>query len=105
MIPSEHALIVAAILFCMGVVGVIVRRNLIAVLMAIEIMLNAAGLAFVAGSAMSGRPDGQIFYIFLLPVAAGEVAIGLALAVLVRQRYGTLDLWQIARMREDQASL
>ncbi|MCX7017434.1 MAG: NADH-quinone oxidoreductase subunit NuoK [bacterium] len=101
MLPAEQALILAAILFVTGVIGVIVRRNLIFVLMSVEIMFNAAGLAFVAGSALHGQPDGQIFFIFILPVAAAEVAIGLALAVLVFQKYRTLDLWTIARSREE----
>lgn len=105
MVPAEHALIVASILFCLGAVGVLVRRNLIAVLMAIEIMLNSAGLAFVAASGIHGQAEGQIFFLFLLPVAAAEVAIGLALAVLIRERFGTLDLWQIARWREDHTAL
>ncbi|MCX7962900.1 MAG: NADH-quinone oxidoreductase subunit NuoK [Candidatus Sumerlaea chitinivorans] len=102
MIGANVALIVAAIIFCLGAVGVIARRNLIFVLMAVEIMLNAAGLAFVAASAIHGQPDGQVFFIFILPVAAAEVAIGLALAVVIRQRYGTLDLWKIATMSEEQ---
>lgn len=102
MVPVEHALIVAGILFCMGAVGVLVRRNLIFVLMSIEIMLNAAGLAFVAASGLHGQPEGQIFFIFILPVAAAEVAIGLALAVLIRLEFGTLDLWKIAQLREDE---
>ncbi len=101
MVPAEHALIVATILFCLGAIGVLVRRNFLFVLMAIEIMLNAAGLAFVAASGIHGQPDGQIFFLFILPVAAAEVAIGLALGVLLRLRYGTLDLWQIAQTRED----
>lgn len=101
MLPANEALVLAAILFVIGVLGVVTRRNLIFVLMSIEIMLNAAGLAFVAGSALHGQPDGQIFFILLLPVAAAEVAIGLALALLMYQRYGTLDLWEIARADED----
>ncbi len=103
MIAIEHALIVAGVLFSLGAIGVVVRRNLLFVLMSIEIMLNAAGLAFVAGSALHGQPEGQIFFLFLLPVAAAEVAIGLAIAVLLRMHYGTLDLWQIARIREGSA--
>ena len=98
---ADQALLLAAMLFVIGVVGVIVRRNLIFVLMSIEIMLNAAGLAFVAGSAMHGDVNGQVFYLFILPVAAAEVAIGLALAVLIYLRYGTLDLWVIAREKEE----
>lgn len=93
---AESALVVASILFLIGVVGVIVRRNLLFVLMSMEVMLNAAGLAFVAAGALHGVADGQIFFLFILPVAAAEVAIGLALAVLLYQRFKTLDLWSIA---------
>jgi NADH-quinone oxidoreductase subunit K len=98
--PVDHALILAGILFVIGALGVIVRRNLLFVLMSLEIMLNAAGLAFVAGSAQHGQPEGQIFFIFILPVAAAEVAIGLALALLLFQRYRTLDLWLIAQSQK-----
>jgi NADH-quinone oxidoreductase subunit K len=98
---SSLALALAAILFVIGIIGVIVRRNLIFVLMSLEIMFNAAGLAFVAGSTIHGKPEGQIMFIFLLPVAAAEVAIGLALALLIYQKLGTLDLWTIARRKED----
>lgn len=93
---AEPALVVASILFLIGALGVVVRRNLLFVLMSLEIMLNAAGLAFVAASALHGEPDGQIFFFFILPVAAAEVAIGLALAVLMYRKFRTLDLWSIA---------
>lgn len=93
---AEPALLVASILFFIGAIGVVVRRNLLFVLMSMEVMLNAAGLAFVAGSAIHGEPDGQIFFLFILPVAAAEVAIGLALAVLLYRKFKTLDLWSIA---------
>ena len=97
MIPMpEMAIYVAAILFCIGAIGVMVRRNLLFVLMSIEIMMNAGGLAFVAGSAIHGKPEGNIFFLFILPVAAAEVAIGLALALLIFQKFRTLDLWAIA---------
>lgn len=97
----EAGLVLATLLFLIGVCGVIVRRNLILVLMSVEIMLNAAGLAFVCGSAIHANSDGQLFFIFILPVAAAEVAIGLAIAVLLFRRYGTLDLWIIARAKEE----
>ena len=100
MLPANEALILAAVLFTIGVIGVIVRRNLLFVLMSIEIMLNAAGLAFVAASAIHAKPDGQIMFLFILPVAAAEVAVGLALALLIFQRYRTLDLWSIATRKE-----
>ncbi len=98
---AEAAIVLAAILFAIGVCGVVVRRNLLFVLMSVEIMLNAAGLAFVAGSALHGKPDGQMFFLFILPVAAAEVAIGLALALLLYQSYRTLDLWRIAEETEE----
>lgn len=105
MSAPQIALALSAMLFTLGAVGVICRRNLLFVLMSIEIMLNAAGLAFVAGSAMHGdlaiKADGQVFFLFILPVAAAEVAIGLALALILYQRYRTLDLWALARVKED----
>ena len=93
---ASYALAISAVLFILGVVGVAVRRNFLFVLMSVEIMMNAAGLAFVAGSAIHGKPEGQIFFLFILPVAAAEVAIGLALALLLYQKFRTLDLWAIA---------
>lgn len=93
---AEPALIVAGILFLLGAIGIVVRRNLLFVLMSMEIMMNAAGLAFVAASAIHGAPEGQIFFLFILPVASAEVAIGLALAVLLYRKYKTLDLWSIS---------
>jgi NADH-quinone oxidoreductase subunit K len=101
MLPASEALFLSAVLFSLGVLGVVVRRNMIFVLMSIEIMLNAGGLAFVAGAAMHGNLDGQAMFLFILPVAAAEVAVGLAIAVLLFQRYKTLDLWAIARAREE----
>ncbi len=93
---AEWALLVAAVLFLIGAVGAVMRRNFLFVLMSLEIMLNSAGLAFVAGAALHRQADGQIFFLFILPVAAAEVAIGLALALLIHQKFGTLDLWAIA---------
>jgi NADH-quinone oxidoreductase subunit K len=101
MFPANEALILSAILFSLGVIAFIVRRNLLYTLMSVEIMLNAAGLAFVAGSAIHGHPDGQVFFMLILPVAAAEVAIGLALALLIFKRCKTLDLWAIARIKEE----
>ena len=93
---AESAIIVASILFLIGAIGIVVRRNLLFVLMSLEIMMNAAGLAFVAAGALHGKSDGQVFFIFILPVAAAEVAIGLALAVLIYKNFKSLDLWSTA---------
>jgi NADH-quinone oxidoreductase subunit K len=90
-IPLTHALALAAILFLIGVIGVLVRRNILFILMSIEVMLNAAGLAFVAAGARWGQPDGQVMFIFLLAMAAAEVAVGLALLLLHFSRKKTLN--------------
>jgi NADH-quinone oxidoreductase subunit K len=91
MVPMQHALLLAAILLVLGMIGILVRRNLIFILMSIEIMFNAAGLAFVAAGARWGQPDGQIMFIFILSVAAAEVSVGLALLLLMHRRFDTLD--------------
>ncbi|MCC6349652.1 MAG: NADH-quinone oxidoreductase subunit NuoK [Candidatus Eisenbacteria bacterium] len=81
MIPLGWSLGLSAILFCIGVVGVLVRRNALVIFMSIELMLNAANLAFVALAAHLNSLDGQIFVFFVMTVAAAEVAVGLAIIV------------------------
>ena len=81
MIPLSHYLILGAILFSLGVFGALTRRNAIAILMSIELMLNAANLAFVAFASVYKTFSGQIFVFFVIAVAAAEVAVGLALIV------------------------
>ncbi len=90
-VPFEYGLLLAGVLFSLGLVGVIVRRNLLFILLCVEIMLNAAGLAFVVAGARWGQPDGQVMFIFLLAMAAAEVAVGLALLLLHFGRRKTLD--------------
>ena len=85
--PLNHVLILSAILFAIGTTGVFIRRNLITILLSIEIMLNAANLAFVAFGRVRGSVDGQIIVFFVMTVAAAEAAVGLALVIaLFRQR-------------------
>jgi NADH-quinone oxidoreductase subunit K len=84
-------LCLAATLFALGLIGLLTRRNLIFTLMCIEVMLNASGLAFVAGSYRWGRPDGQIMFLFILAMAAAEVSVGLALFLQFHRRQPTLD--------------
>ena len=91
-VSLDHGLILAAILFLIGFVGLLTRRNLIVALACIEIMLNAAGLAFVVAGARWGQADGQVMFLFVLAMAAAEVAVGLALAIRFRQSLGRLDL-------------
>lgn len=83
----EHYLVVSVALFCLGLLGVLVRRNLLVIYMGLELMLNAANLALVAFSRFNNNPDGQVFVFFVITVAAAEVAVGLALIVaLYRKR-------------------
>ena len=90
-VPFEYGLLVAGALFVIGFVGLIVRRNLLFILISVEIMLNAAGLAFVVAGARWAQADGQVMFIFLLTMAAAEVAIGLALLLLHFGRTKSLD--------------
>ena len=98
-IPIEHSLLLAAILFTLGLLTLLVRRNLIFMLIAIEIMLNAAGLAFVAAGAHWGQADGQVMFIFILTMAAAEVAIGLAIILQIHWRSDSLDADLSANMK------
>lgn len=90
-VSPHNAILLAAILFALGLGGVLIRRNLIFMLMSIEIMLNATGLAFVAGGARWGQPDGQIMFLLVLTLAAAEISVGLALILLLQTRRPTLD--------------
>ena len=98
-IPLEYGLIVAGILFALGLTGVMVRRNIIFILVSIEIMLNAAGLAFVVAGSRWGQPDGQVMFIFVLTVAAAEVSVGLALVLQLYHHFKTLDADAASKMR------
>jgi NADH-quinone oxidoreductase subunit K len=98
-IPVEHGLILAAVLFVLGLVGVLTRRNIIFVLMSLEIMLNAAGLAFVVAGSKWGQADGQIMFIFIVTMAAAEVAVGLALAMQFFHLFRTLEVDAARNMR------
>ena len=90
-VPLQTAILLAAILFAIGLAGVLIRRNLLFMLMSIEIMLNAAGVAFVAGGARWGQPDGQVMFLLVLTLAAAEISVGLALILLLQARRPTLD--------------
>ena len=98
-IPMGHALILAGVLFALGLAGLLMRRNLIFILMSIEIMLNGAGVAFVAAGSRWGQPDGQIMFLFILAMAAAEVAVGLALVLRLHHHYRNLDADAISDMR------
>jgi NADH-quinone oxidoreductase subunit K len=98
-VPMEHGLLLAATLLGLGAVGLLVRRNLIFMLLSLEIMLNAAGLAFVVAGYHLGQPDGQIMFLFILTMTAAEVAIGLALVLQLYDKRGTLDADEASQMR------
>lgn len=91
-IPTEHGLLLAMMLFALGLIGVLVRRNVIFTLMSIEIMLNASGLAFIVAGSRWTQPDGQVMFMFILAMAAAEVAVGLALILQMSHLFKTLDV-------------
>jgi NADH-quinone oxidoreductase subunit K len=95
----EHGLFLAATLFVLGLLGVLVRRNIVFMLMSIEVMLNAVGLAFVVAGARWGQVDGQVMFIFILTMAAAEVSVGLALVLQLYHRFKTLDADAASKMR------
>ena len=98
-VPLNHILLVASLLFAIGMFGLMVRRNIIFVLMSLEVMLNAAALAFVAAGAHWGQADGQIIFMLILSVAAAEVAVGLGLVLQIQKRFKSLDMDSANRMR------
>jgi NADH-quinone oxidoreductase subunit K len=97
----EHYLVVSVLLFCLGLVGVIVRRNLLVIYMSLELMLNAANLALVAFSRYSDKDslDGQIFVFFIITVAAAEVSVGLALIVALYRRRQTAHVEDLTTLK------
>ncbi len=94
-IPLGSVLLVSGLLFTMGVVGVLIRRNALVIFMSIELMLNAANLALVGSSRALGTMDGQLFAFFVMTVAAAEAAVGLAIIIALFRRRRTTDVDQI----------
>ena len=88
----EHGLALAAILFVLGLTGLLVRRNILFVLMSLEVMMNATALAFVVAGARWGQPDGQVMFILILTLAAAEASIGLAIVLQFYHRHHSLDI-------------
>jgi len=97
--PMQYGLLLAAVLFALGLLSVLVRRNVIFMLMGIEIMLNAAALAFIVAGARWGQADGQIMFILILTLAAAEVSVGLALILQLYRRLATVDTDAARTMR------
>lgn len=92
-------MLLAGILFSLGLTSLLVRRNLIFVLMSLEVMLNAAGLAFVVAGSRWHQADGQVMFLFILATAAAEVSVGLALVLQIYRRFKSLDVDALNEMR------
>ena len=99
MLPIQYYLGLSVILFTLGALGVLIRRNAIIIFMSVELMLNAANLAFVAFARMHHSLNGQIFVFFVMAVAAAEVAVGLALIVAIFRSKHSIDIDQINSLR------
>ena len=95
----EHYLTVSALLFSLGLLGVTTRRNLLVIYMSLELMLNAANLAFVALSRFTGKLEGQVMVFFIITVAAAEVAVGLALIVALYRKRQTAHVEDLTSMK------
>lgn len=95
----EHYLIVSALLFCIGLFGVVARRNVLVIYMSLELMLNAANLAFVAMSRYTNNANGQVMVFFIITVAAAEVAVGLALIVALYRKRQTAHVEDLTSMK------
>ncbi|MGH8141236.1 MAG: NADH-quinone oxidoreductase subunit NuoK [Steroidobacteraceae bacterium] len=99
-IPLTHAWVLAIVLFGLGLGGLLARRNLVFMLMSVEIMLNAAGLAFITAAARWGQADGQIMFILILALAAAEVSVGLALILQMFRRCASVDADAATALRD-----
>lgn len=99
MLPVTYYLILSAILFSLGAIGVLIRRNAIIIFMSIELMLNAGNLAFVAFARYYESLSGQIFVFFVMAVAAAEVAVGLALIVAIFHSKNSIDVDEISNLK------
>jgi len=99
MVPIEYYIGLSAILFTLGAVGVLVRRNAIVIFMSVELMLNSANLAFVAFARLYDQLSGQVFVFFVMTVAAAEVAVGLALMVAIFRTKHSIDVDQMSALK------
>ena len=95
----DQALMLAALLFCIGLLGVLVRRNIILMLISMELMLNATGLAFIAAGSRWNQADGQVMFLAVVTLGAAEVAVGLGLTLLLFRRYNSVDVDKLKQLR------
>jgi len=98
-VPVSYFLLLSAVLFGLGVVGFVFKRNIITLFMCIEVMLNAVNLTFVAFSRMLGQLDGQVFVFFVIVVAAAEAAVGLAIVILIARNRKSLNVERVDSMK------
>lgn len=98
-VPMVYGLVVAGILFVLGLTGIVIRRNIIFTLMGIEIMMNATGLAFIVAGSRWQQADGQVMYLMILTLAAAETCVGLALVLQLYRRFKTLDIDSASEMK------
>lgn len=97
--PQQWYLVLSTLLFSIGVMGVLLRRNAIIILMCVELMLNSVNLLLVSFSAYAGNTDGQVFVFFIMVVAAAEVAVGLALLVSIYRNLGSTDINVLSKLK------
>jgi NADH-quinone oxidoreductase subunit K len=98
-VPLQHALILAGLLFSLGLLGILVRRDILFVLISIEIMMNSAALAFVSAGSRWGQADGQVMFLLILTLAAAEACVGLAMVLQLHRRFRTLDTDAVAELQ------
>lgn len=99
MIPASHYLIVSGLLFSIGLLGLLIRRNVLLMLLSVELMLNAANLNLITGSSIHGDVSGQLTAFFVMVIAAAEVTIGLAIAVLLFRSRSSVDTEEITHLK------
>ncbi|PWG82354.1 NADH-quinone oxidoreductase subunit NuoK [Pararcticibacter amylolyticus] len=98
-VPLNHYIILSAVIFSIGVMGVLIRRNAIVIFMSVELMLNAVNLLLTAFSAYRGDPAGQVFVFFIMALAAAEVAVGLAIIVMIYRNTNSTDINVLNRLK------
>jgi len=98
-IPLNHYLIFCSVIFAIGVTGVLIRRNVIIIMMSIELMLNSVNLLLAAFSAYRGDASGQVFVFFVMALAAAEVAVGLAIVIMVYRNTKSVDIESLSKLR------
>ncbi len=98
-IPLFHVLVLSSLLFTIGFTGVVARKNTLFILMSLEVMLNAVGVAFIGAGSAWQQADGQVMFILILTLAAAEVAVGLALLIRMQKKYRSLDIDLLNKMK------